>query len=135
MDLNSTVNAQRLHIGFFGTVNSGKSSLVNALTGQKLSIVSDTKGTTTDPVQKAMELLPIGPVVVIDTPGLDDGTELGKLRIERTMQMLRKTDIAVIVTDTSKKDGETKSFIEKVKEKGIPFVLVRNKCDLAEDDA
>ena len=135
MDLNSTVNAQRLHIGFFGTVNSGKSSLVNALTGQKLSIVSDTKGTTTDPVQKAMELLPIGPVVVIDTPGLDDRTELGKLRIERTMQMLRKTDIAVIVTDTSKKDGETKSFIEKVKEKGIPFVLVRNKCDLAEDDA
>lgn len=135
MDLNSTVNAQRLHIGFFGTVNSGKSSLVNALTGQKLSIVSDTKGTTTDPVQKAMELLTIGPVVVIDTPGLDDGTELGKLRIERTMQMLRKTDIAVIVTDTSKKDGETKSFIEKVKEKGIPFVLVRNKCDLAEDDA
>lgn len=135
MDLNSTVNAQRLHIGFFGTVNSGKSSLVNALTGQKLSIVSDTKGTTTDPVQKAMELLPIGPVVVIDTPGLDDGTELGKLRIERTMQMLRKTDIAVIVTDTSKKHGETKSFIEKVKEKGIPFVLVRNKCDLAEDDA
>lgn len=135
MDLNSTVNAQRLHIGFFGTVNSGKSSLVNALTGQKLSIVSDTKGTTTDPVQKAMELLPIGPVVIIDTPGLDDGTELGKLRIERTMQMLRKTDIAVIVTDTFEKDGETESFIEKVKEKGIPFVLVRNKCDLAEDDA
>ena len=91
MDLNSTVSAQRLHIGFFGTVNSGKSSLVNALTGQELSIVSDTRGTTTDPVQKAMELLPLGPVVIIDTPGLDDGTELGKLRIERTMQMLRKT--------------------------------------------
>ena len=135
MDLNSTVSAQRLHIGFFGTVNSGKSSLVNALTGQKLSIVSDTRGTTTDPVQKAMELLPLGPVVIIDTPGLDDGTELGRLRIERTMQMLRKTDIAVIVTDTSEKDEETESFIEKVKDKGIPFILVRNKYDLVEADA
>lgn len=135
MDLNSTVSAQRLHIGFFGTVNSGKSSLVNALTGQELSIVSDTRGTTTDPVQKAMELLPLGPVVIIDTPGLDDGTELGRLRIERTMQMLRKTDIAVIVTDTSEKDEETESFIEKVKDKGIPFILVRNKYDLVEADA
>ena len=135
MDLNSTVSAQRLHIGFFGTVNSGKSSLVNALTGQKLSIVSDTRGTTTDPVQKAMELLPLGPVVIIDTPGLDDGTELGSLRIERTMQMLRKTDIAVIVTDASEKDGETERFVEKVREKGIPFLLVRNKCDLAEEGA
>ena len=135
MDLNSTVSAQRLHIGFFGTVNSGKSSLVNALTGQKLSIVSDTRGTTTDPVQKAMELLPLGPVVIIDTPGLDDGTELGKLRIERTMQMLRKTDIAVIVTDASEKDEETESFIEIVKEKGIPVIFVRNKCDLDDTDA
>lgn len=135
MDLNSIVSAQRLHIGFFGTVNSGKSSLVNALTGQELSIVSDTRGTTTDPVQKAMELLPLGPVVIIDTPGLDDGTELGRLRIERTMQMLRKTDIAVIVTDTSEKDEETERFIEKVKDKGIPFILVRNKYDLVEADA
>ena len=135
MDLNSTVSAQRLHIGFFGTVNSGKSSLVNALTGQELSIVSDTRGTTTDPVQKAMELLPLGPVVIIDTPGLDDGTELGRLRIERTMQMLRKTDIAVIVTDASEKDEETESFIEIVKEKGIPVIFVRNKCDLDDTDA
>ena len=135
MDLNSTVSAQRLHIGFFGNVNSGKSSLVNALTGQQLSIVSDTRGTTTDPVQKAMELLPLGPVVIIDTPGLDDGTELGRLRIERTMQMLRKTDIAVIVTDASEKDEETESFIEKVREKGIPYILVRNKCDLDDTDA
>lgn len=133
MDLNSTVNAQRLHIGFFGSVNSGKSSLVNALTGQKLSIVSDTEGTTTDPVQKAMELLPIGPVVIIDTPGLNDGTELGRLRIERTMQVLRKTDVAVIVTDSSKPNGEVADFIEKVRMKGIPFVLVRNKCDLTDD--
>lgn len=130
MDLNSTVSAQRLHIGFFGTVNSGKSSLVNTITGQNLSIVSDTEGTTTDPVQKAMELLPLGPVVIIDTPGLDDGTELGKLRIERTMQMLRKTDIAVIVTDTSENDPYTDAFIEKVIKKGIPYILVRNKCDL-----
>ena len=135
MDLNSTVSAQRLHIGFFGTVNSGKSSLVNALTGQALSIVSDTRGTTTDPVQKAMELLPLGPVVIIDTPGLDDGTELGRLRIERTMQMLRKTDIAVIVTDTSEKNAETEGFIESVREKGIPYILVRNKCDLDDTDA
>ena len=135
MDLNSTVSAQRLHIGFFGTVNSGKSSLVNALTGQALSIVSDTRGTTTDPVQKAMELLPLGPVVIIDTPGLDDGTELGRLRIERTMQMLRKTDIAVIVTDTSEKNAETEGFIERVREKGIPYILVRNKCDLDDADA
>lgn len=135
MDLNSTVSAQRLHIGFFGTVNSGKSSLVNALTGQALSIVSDTRGTTTDPVQKAMELLPLGPVVIIDTPGLDDGTELGRLRIERTMQMLRKTDIAVIVTDTSEKNAETEGFIERVREKGIPYILVRNKCDLDDSDA
>lgn len=135
MDLNSTVSAQRLHIGFFGNVNSGKSSLVNALTGQQLSIVSDTRGTTTDPVQKAMELLPLGPVVIIDTPGLDDGTELGRLRIERTMQMLRKTDIAVIVTDASEKNAETEGFIEKVREKGIPYILVRNKCDLDDTDA
>lgn len=105
------------------------------MTGQQLSIVSDTRGTTTDPVQKAMELLPLGPVVIIDTPGLDDGTELGRLRIERTMQMLRKTDIAVIVTDASEKDEETESFIEKVREKGIPYILVRNKCDLDDTDA
>lgn len=135
MSLNSVVNAQRLHIGFFGSVNSGKSSLVNALTGQKLSIVSDTEGTTTDPVQKAMELLPIGPVVIIDTPGLDDGTELGKLRIERTMQALRKTDIAVVVTDSSKMSGEVEAFIQKVREKRIPYIVVRNKCDLEEASA
>lgn len=134
-DLNAVVSAQRLHIGFFGAVNSGKSSLVNALTGQELSIVSDTEGTTTDPVQKAMELLPLGPVVIIDTPGLDDATELGRLRIERTMQMLRKTDIAVIVTDAAGPDGETGRFIEKVRERGIPFLVVRNKCDLAESSA
>lgn len=93
------------------------------MTGQELSIVSDTRGTTTDPVQKAMELLPLGPVVIIDTPGLDDGTELGRLRIERTMQMLRKTDIAVIVTDTSEKDEETERFIEKSRIKGYPLSL------------
>lgn len=93
------------------------------MTGQELSIVSDTRGTTTDPVQKAMELLPLGPVVIIDTPGLDDGTELGRLRIERTMQMLRKTDIAVIVTDTSEKDEETESFIEKSRIKVYPLSL------------
>ena len=123
MDLNSTVSAQRLHIGFFGTVNSGKSSLVNALTGQELSIVSDTRGTTTDPVQKAMELLPLGPVVIIDTPGLDDGTELGRLRIERTMQMLRKTDIAVIVRILPKRTRKRKVSLKKSRIKGYPLSL------------
>ena len=112
MDLNSTVSAQRLHIGFFGTVNSGKSSLVNALTGQKLSIVSDTRGTTTDPVQKAMELLPLGPVVIIDTPGLDDGTELGKLRIERTMQMLRKPILRLLLRMLPKRTRKRKASLK-----------------------
>ena len=113
MDLNSTVSAQRLHIGFFGTVNSGKSSLVNALTGQKLSIVSDTRGTTTDPVQKAMELLPLGPVVIIDTPGLDDGTELGKLRIERTMQMLRKPILRLLLRMLPKKMQRPRASLKR----------------------
>jgi len=99
MSLNATPSANRTHIGFFGCRNAGKSSVVNAVTGQELCIVSDTKGTTTDPVQKAMELLPLGPVVIIDTPGYDDEGELGLLRVRRTKQVLNKTDVAVLVVD------------------------------------
>ena len=99
MSLNSTPSSERTHIGIFGRRNAGKSSLINALTGQNLAIVSDVRGTTTDPVFKAMELLPLGPVVMIDTPGLDDTGELGKLRIQKAYQVLNKTDIAVLVVD------------------------------------
>ena len=99
MGLNDVVSAERLHIGFFGMCNAGKSSLVNAVTGQQLSVVSEVRGTTTDPVKKAMELLPLGPVVILDTPGLDDESELGKLRVERAERMLAQTDIAVLVAD------------------------------------
>ena len=99
MSLNETPSAQRTHIGFFGCRNAGKSSLVNAITGQALAIVSEYKGTTTDPVRKAMELLPLGPVVVIDTPGFDDEGELGKLRVERAADALNRCDVAVLVVD------------------------------------
>lgn len=102
MSLQDTVSAERLHIGFFGVRNAGKSSLVNAVTGQELAVVSAVKGTTTDPVKKAMELLPLGPVVIIDTPGLDDEGDLGELRIQKAKQMMAKTDIAVLVADASK---------------------------------
>ena len=99
MGLNDTPSGNRIHIGFFGMRNAGKSSLVNAVTGQKLAVVSETKGTTTDPVYKAMELLPLGPVMIIDTPGMDDEGELGEQRIQKTKQVLNKTDIAVLVVD------------------------------------
>ena len=99
MGMNDTPSGERVHIGFFGRRNAGKSSVVNAVTGQNLAIVSDTKGTTTDPVYKAMELLPLGPVMIIDTPGIDDTGALGELRVERTRQVLGKTDIAVLVVD------------------------------------
>ena len=101
MSLNNTVSSERIHIGFFGLRNAGKSSVVNAVTGQSLSVVSDVKGTTTDPVKKAMELLPIGPVVIIDTPGIDDEGKLGELRIKRAKQALNYTDIAVLVADAT----------------------------------
>ena len=99
MGLQDTVSGERLHIGFFGMRNAGKSSLVNKITGQQLAVVSDIKGTTTDPVKKAMELLPLGPVVIMDTPGLDDEGSLGELRVEKTRQILAQTDIAVLVVD------------------------------------
>ncbi len=119
MGLNDTVSAERVHIGSFGVRNAGKSSVVNAVTGQKLSLVSDVKGTTTDPVKKAMELLPIGPVVIIDTPGIDDEGELGEMRVRRTMQVLEQTDIAVLVIDgvkgMSEADGELIKLFEQKK--------------------
>lgn len=131
MGLNDTVSAERVHIGFFGMRNAGKSSLVNAVTGQELSVVSDVKGTTTDPVKKAMELLPLGPVVIIDTPGLDDEGMLGELRVKKAKQILSKTDIAVLVVDIvcglCNADRELISLFE---EKKIPYIVAYNKCDL-----
>ena len=132
MSLNDVVSAERVHIGFFGLRNAGKSSLVNAVTGQKLSVVSEVKGTTTDPVQKAMELLPLGPVVVIDTPGFDDEGALGSLRVERTNEVLTKTDVAVLVFDaTVGLTEDDRVLLEKIRERKIPLILAANKCDLA----
>lgn len=136
MSLNSTPAAERVHIGIFGKRNAGKSSIINALTGQELAVVSDVAGTTTDPVPKAMELLPLGPVMLIDTPGLDDVGELGGLRIQKTYQILNKTDIALLVYDGSVGiTEEDKAILERIKAKKIPYILVRNKADLpqAED--
>lgn len=133
MGLSSTPAAERVHIGFFGRRNAGKSSVINAVTGQNLSIVSDVKGTTTDPVLKTMELLPIGPVVIIDTPGLDDEGELGKLRVTKALDMLKKTNIAVLVVDASCGiTNEDESILSLIKEMNIPYVVCYNKCDLAE---
>ncbi len=130
-ELNQTPSGERTHIGIFGRRNAGKSALINALTGQNLAIVSDVAGTTTDPVSKAMELLPLGPVVITDTPGLDDVGELGEMRVEKTRQTLAKTDIAVIVADASRGISEYEtSLIEDVKSRGVPYIVVYNKCDL-----
>lgn len=134
MSLNEQPSAQRLHIGFFGMRNAGKSSVVNAVTGQALSIVSQVKGTTTDPVQKAMELLPIGPVVIIDTPGLDDEGELGEQRVARTRRMLHKTDVAVLVRDAEQGETEEdRALLALVKARQIPYVIALNKADLQGD--
>ena len=131
MSLNDTVSAERVHIGFFGLRNAGKSSLVNAVTGQNLSVVSAIKGTTTDAVQKAMELLPLGPVVILDTPGLDDTGELGALRVERARQALMRTDIAVLVTDcTQPLSALETEMLALFQQKKLPYLLVQNKCDL-----
>lgn len=135
MGLNSTPSAERLHIGIFGKRNAGKSSLINAITGQSLAIVSDIKGTTTDPVSKAMELLPLGPVVVIDTPGLDDVGVLGQMRILKTYQVLNKTDIALLVIDGSiGMSKEDEALLEVIKEKRIPYLIVVNKMDEVKEE-
>lgn len=134
MGLNETASADRLHIGFFGKRNAGKSSLVNAVTGQELSVVSDVRGTTTDPVRKAMELLPLGPVVIIDTPGLDDEGELGALRVKKARQVLNYVDIAVVAVDAAVGMGdEERELCRLFNDKNIPYVVAYNKSDLLSD--
>ncbi|MGN0669733.1 MAG: [FeFe] hydrogenase H-cluster maturation GTPase HydF [Oscillospiraceae bacterium] len=131
MGLNETASADRIHIGFFGLRNAGKSSVVNAVTGQELAVVSEVKGTTTDPVKKAMELLPLGPVVIIDTPGIDDEGNLGELRVKKARQVLNYTDVAVLVTEAEEEltaaENELVSLFEAKK---IPYIIARNKSDL-----
>ncbi len=130
MSLNDTPKSDRIHIGIFGKRNAGKSSIINAITGQSLAIVSDIKGTTTDPVQKAMELLPLGPVMVIDTPGIDDLGELGEKRVEKSYQVLNKTDIALLVVDgTLGLQAEDKKIISSFKERKLPYLIIINKSD------
>ena len=132
MQMNQTPSSERVHIGFFGRRNAGKSSVLNAVTGQYLAVVSDVKGTTTDPVQKSMELLPLGPVVVIDTPGIDDEGELGALRVKKSYQVLNKSDAAVLVVDASLGLCEEDfAFIEHIQKKQIPYAVAFNKSDLA----
>ena len=131
MSLNDTPSGERIHIGFFGRRNAGKSSVVNAVTGQELAVVSDTKGTTTDPVSKAMELLPLGPVMIIDTPGFDDKGHLGELRVRKTKQILNRTDIAVLVIDATEGIKQCEEELLAIfKEKEIPYLVVHNKADL-----
>lgn len=131
MGMNDTPAADRIHIGFFGKRNAGKSSIVNAVTGQELAIVSEVKGTTTDPVYKAMELLPMGPVMIIDTPGIDDEGMLGELRIKKTRQVLNKTDVAILVVDASLGKGkEDEELIALFEEKKLEYIVVYNKSDL-----
>ena len=135
MGLNDTPNADRIHIGFFGKRNAGKSSIVNAITNQELSVVSDIKGTTTDPVYKAMELLPMGPVTIIDTPGIDDEGTLGELRIKRTKQVLNKVDIAILIVDSTYGKTEVdEELIDLFKAKNLNYLVVYNKCDLLDSD-
>lgn len=134
MGLNSTPSGERIHIGFFGKRNAGKSSVVNAVTGQDLAVVSDTLGTTTDPVYKAMELLPLGPVMIIDTPGFDDEGSLGELRIKKTKQVLNKTDVAVLIVDAQQGLSDTdRQLISMFEAKKLPFIIVYNKSDLLDN--
>ena len=134
MSLNNVPSSERTHIGIFGKRNAGKSSVINAITGQSLAIVSDIKGTTTDPVLKSMELLPLGPVVLIDTPGLDDEGDLGHLRIQKAYQILNKTDIALLVIDgTAGMTAEDYQILDRIRAKDIPYLIVFNKADLAPD--
>lgn len=135
MSLNSTPSSERVHIGIFGKRNAGKSSLINAITGQNLAIVSETKGTTTDPVYKAMELLPLGPVMIIDTPGIDDEGVLGSLRIQKAYQVLNKTDIALVIIDAAVgPSAEDLRFIKRINAKKIPLLIVINKCETINED-
>ena len=131
MSMNETPVSERAHIAFFGCRNAGKSSLLNAVTGQKMAIVSDVKGTTTDPVYKTMELLPAGPVVIIDTPGLDDEGELGLQRVEKALQVLRRTDVAVLVVDSEKGlSAQDEIILRQIQERNIRYMIAYNKCDI-----
>ena len=131
MSLNSTPSAERIHISFFGRTNAGKSSLINAITNQNISIVSDIKGTTTDPVYKAMEILPLGPVMFADTPGFDDKSDLGELRIKKTKEVLTKTDIAILTADATLGLSEYENqLISLFEEKNIKYIIAYNKSDL-----
>lgn len=135
MSMNQTPMSERVHIGFFGKRNAGKSSVMNAVTGQDLAVVSEVKGTTTDPVYKSMELLPLGPVVMMDTPGIDDEGELGKLRVKKSYQVLNKTDAAVLVIDgLSGASEEDAAMLKKIRKKQIPYTVVLNKQDLASEE-
>ncbi len=135
MGLNDTPSSERVHIGFFGRRNAGKSSVMNAVCGQQIAVVSDVKGTTTDPVLKAMELLPLGPVTMMDTPGIDDEGELGALRVKRSYQILNKTDIAVLVVDARLgMTEEDEAMLQKIRDKNIPHLIVFNKTDLLEGE-
>lgn len=135
MGMNETPSANRVHIGIFGKRNAGKSSMINAVTGQNLAIVSEIKGTTTDPVKKAMELLPLGPVLMIDTPGLDDGGPLGRMRVEKAYQALNQTDIAVLVVDGEDFSGKKEfdaimhPLTARFAEKKIPYIIAVNKSE------
>ena len=134
MGLNDTPSSERVHIAFFGIRNAGKSSLVNYLTNQEMSLVSEIKGTTTDPVMKAMELSKAGPVLIIDTPGIDDTGELGEKRVERTGRILAKTDVAVLVTECGREQVQAeKELIRLISERKIPYLTVRNKADLYDE--
>lgn len=135
MSLNATPSSERVHIGIFGKRNAGKSSLINAITGQNLAIVSEAKGTTTDPVYKAMELLPLGPVMIIDTPGIDDEGVLGSLRIQKAYQVLNKTDIALVIIDAAVgPSAEDLRLIKRINSQKIPLLIVINKCETINED-
>lgn len=135
MGMNQTPASERIHVSFFGRRNAGKSSVINAMTGQDLAVVSEVKGTTTDPVYKTMELLPLGPVMLADTPGIDDEGELGRLRVKKSYQVLNKTDVALLVVDgTEGKAKEDEELIERFERKNIPYLVIYNKMDLAESE-
>ena len=135
MSLNSTPNGERVHIGIFGKRNVGKSSIINRITGQNIAIVSDKAGTTTDPVSKAMEILPLGPVLIIDTPGYDDSGKLGELRVEKSKESIRKTDLAIIVIGADIGISEEDIFyIKDIINRNLPYIICINKIDLADID-
>lgn len=136
MSMNDTPSGERVHIGFFGVRNAGKSSLVNAVTGQDLAVVSDVAGTTTDPVRKAMELLPVGPVLIVDTPGIDDEGDLGGLRVKKALRALDSTDTAVLVVDAGKGLGSVeRDLLESFRERSVPYVIAWSKVDLLSDES